>query len=308
MKKNIYWTVYKNLERELNILAETIHFDDDQLSVYSIKISELIIRCNVEIESIAKDLFIENGGVIPTGRDLYYDTDCIEHLEGKWKLSLKKVNVTAAIFYFEQEPNQVLTPLHKASKMGKSGSDWKKAYQAIKHNRSANLKKGNLKHLIKSMAALYLLNIYYRDLEFDFDKDSTASNFNASLGSSIFSVKLHSGTTINLESNYVKNADYDECTYLLRPTEETQKIVKDTIAAINTESNTKFQERIAGDILNALKDQKLTEVKDIMAKVDETQKLTKSKVTIETAKAKAIPLKTAFDQIKYIGEINKDQD
>ena len=40
MNNNLYWAVYKNLEREVLELANIIHFDDDQLKVYSIKISE----------------------------------------------------------------------------------------------------------------------------------------------------------------------------------------------------------------------------------------------------------------------------
>ena len=307
MKKNIYWSVYKNLERELNSLSESIHIDDKQLSVYSIKISELIIRCNVEIESIAKDLYFENGGTKENGKDLFYDTDCIKHLEDKWKLSKKVVNVSSANLYLEKEENRVLTPLHKAFKMGTSGSDWKKAYQALKHDRSGSLKKGNFKNLIRSMAALYLLNIYYRGLDFDFGKDSSGSSFNPNLGSSIFSVKLHSNTSINLGTDYIKNEDYDECSYLLRPTDETRQIVQETISAVNTETNKRFEERVAGDILKELEGQTFTEGDDMTAKFTDAARAVKNKVMIETAKEKAVPLKKAFDQVKYIGELNKQQ-
>lgn len=307
MKKNIYWSVYKNLEKEVNILADTIHFDEDQLLVYSIKISELIIRCNVEIESIAKDLYFENGGTVPEEGDLYYDTHCLALLENNWKLSHKTVNVASANFYFTEDENKILKPLYKAERRGISGADWKKAYQAIKHNRSENLKKGNLKHLIRSMAALYLLNIYYRDLNFDFDKDSTASTFNPNLSSNIFSVKLHSSTRIVLGSDYVKNEDFDECVYLLRPTDETKQIVQDIISAVNTESNQKFEERVAGDVLKEFEGQTFNKGDDMVAKYTEAAKSVKSKIMIETAKAKAVPLKKAFDQVKYVGELNKQQ-
>jgi len=52
---NLYWPVYKSLEKEVSNLAEIIHFSDDQLSVYSVKIADLIVRCAIEIESISKD-------------------------------------------------------------------------------------------------------------------------------------------------------------------------------------------------------------------------------------------------------------
>ena len=54
---NLYWPIYKNLEREFIELSNWIHIDDNQLSIYSVKISELLIRCSVEIESISKDLY-----------------------------------------------------------------------------------------------------------------------------------------------------------------------------------------------------------------------------------------------------------
>lgn len=125
---NLYWSVYKNLEKEVLELSNQIHIDDEQLNVYSIKISELLIRCSVEIESISKDLFFNEGGIELSDRDLFFDTDCLDLLETKWLLSKKKIIISAYNFYFKNDENKVLTPLHKSNKRGSSGSDWKKAY------------------------------------------------------------------------------------------------------------------------------------------------------------------------------------
>lgn len=140
---NLYWPIYKKIEKEIVELSNHIHFDDNQLSVYSVKIVELLIRCVVEIEAISKDLYLKNGGAIPTGRVLYYDTDCLNLLEGIWELSKKQVIVSSANFYFQDNNNKILYPLRKANKRSTSGADWAKAYQAVKHNRSLNLSKGN---------------------------------------------------------------------------------------------------------------------------------------------------------------------
>ena len=59
---NLYWTVYRNLEQNLLALAENIHFDDRQLGVYSNRIAELIVRCAVEIESIARSMYEKEDG------------------------------------------------------------------------------------------------------------------------------------------------------------------------------------------------------------------------------------------------------
>lgn len=113
---NLYWPVYKNLEKEVIELSNQIHFDDNQLSIYSIKISELLLRCSVEIEAISKNLYFKLGGTQPTDRDLYFDTDCLQLLEDNWLLSKKRLLISAPNFYFENDENRILIPLLKANK------------------------------------------------------------------------------------------------------------------------------------------------------------------------------------------------
>jgi hypothetical protein len=193
MKNNLFWQVYKNLEKEVLEIANFIYFSDDQLCVYSLKSAEIIMRAAIEIESIAKALYEQNcGNMNPVDdddkiRDLYFDTDCLNFLELKWKLSKKKVYVTSPYFYFNIDDNKILKPLYKANKRGTSGSDWKQTYQAIKHNRAINIKKANVKILVRVMAALYLLNIYYKDESIFLGKNSTTSSIPSS--SEIFSIE-----------------------------------------------------------------------------------------------------------------------
>jgi hypothetical protein len=212
---NLYWPIYKKLEREVVELSNQVHFDDNQLSVYSVKISELLIRCVVEIEALAKELYFKNGGKNPIERDLYFDTDCLNFLEEKWQLSKKKVIVSSVNFYFSNDDNKVLTPLFKANKRGVSASDWEKAYQAVKHNRTANLTKGNIKHLLRAMAALFILNLYYRDDIFDLSNNNS-DNFAENL-SDLFNIKVHTWRgDLNEEDSYAKHEDFDECLYLIK--------------------------------------------------------------------------------------------
>src|SRR5690606_26135214 len=188
---NLYWAVYKNLEKEVIRLSEYVHFDDNQLSIYSVKIAELLIRCSVEIESISKELYFKLGGTLPIDRDLYFDTDCLQFLEDNWLLSKKKVILASPSFYFKEDINRVLTRLNKANRRGASGVNWKKAYQALKHNRVDKLTKGNIKNTIRALAALYILNIYFKDENYNLKKDSQATNFPTNVGSDLFAIKLH---------------------------------------------------------------------------------------------------------------------
>jgi len=193
---NLYWPVYKNLEREVLALSNHIHFDDNQLIVYSVKIAELLLRCVTEIEAISKDLYETNGGdMYPkdnngNDRQLYFDTDCLEYFERIWTLSKKQVIVSAISFYFKKDENKILTPLKNANKHGKC--DWKRAYQSIKHNRSKEIKQANVKHLVRALAALYLLNIYYRNESFEinrFENIFKRKEFEYNFDSDIFSIQ-----------------------------------------------------------------------------------------------------------------------
>lgn len=227
---NIFWNIYKNIERELIQISNIIHIDDNQLNVYSPKITELLIRTVVEVEAISKELYFKNGGNKENDNQLFFDTDCIDFLENKWLLSKKKVIVSAPNFYFNNEDNRVLTPLKKANKRGSSSSKWLIAYQAVKHNRNNSLSKGNLKNLIGALAGLYVLNIYYKDLEFLLGRDHNGTNFDTSLGSSLFSVKVHTNEDVEFSVDnrlYKKNINYDECIYIIEPTQKAKNIFLD---------------------------------------------------------------------------------
>lgn len=159
---NLYWPVYKNLEKEFLKLADYIHISDDQTSIYSMHIADLIVRCSVEIEALSKELYSSLGGnMTPTDtngdvRDLYFDTDCLDLLEQKWHISKKEITVSAINLYLTEEKHRLLLPLHKANKRGTSGSKWKQAYQAVKHDRRNSLKKATIENLLHAMGALYI--------------------------------------------------------------------------------------------------------------------------------------------------------
>lgn len=142
---NLYWPAYKSIETEVERLTNSILFIDEQLSVYSIDIANLIIRCAIEIEAIAKELYLSLGGIETpvddngNNRDLYFDTDCMKLLVDKWHIDKKCIIINSYNMYFSDE-KKVLIPLHKAHKRGTSGSKWKQAYQSIKHNRGKSMK------------------------------------------------------------------------------------------------------------------------------------------------------------------------
>jgi hypothetical protein len=304
---NFYWTVYKNLEKELIALSDLIHIDDNQLEIYSIKIAELLLRTSVEIESISKALYFQNGGTKPDDINLFFDTDCLEFLENKWQLSKKQVQVSAPNFYFTLLENRVLTPLKKANKRGTSSSDWQKAYQAVKHNRVTSLPKANLKHLIRAMAALYLLNVYFNDNSYLLEKDSSGVSFDRNIGSIIFSLKLHINQSISVGSDYSKNNDFDESTYLLKPTDETRNSVQQKLKELNGKTIERTQTNLLEQLSKKLADEKITNQEEVNEKIKEMAEKIKSDNMIQVAREHGQSLKSTFDGLRYEAVLNKNQ-
>ena len=230
---NLFWPVYKNLEKEVLKIADYIHFSDDQTKVYSMHIADLIVRCTIEIEAISKELYLRlKGNENPSKddvskKDLYFDTDCIDLLVKEWNIDKKKVIVSAPTFYFECDCNRILTPLKKANKSGDKASRWKKAYQALKHSRKDSLSMATIENLINAMGALYILNLYYKD---ECIEVSEYSKFDMSLGSDIFSIFIYKLLNIN-ESPYMddtsawatKGSDLNESAYIIKYTDESFK-------------------------------------------------------------------------------------
>lgn len=307
MNSNFYWTVYKNIEKELIDLSNLIHIDDKQIEIYSVKIAELLLRTVVEIESISKALYFQNGGTKPDDINLFFDTDCIDLLENKWLLSKKQVFVSAPNFYFTLLDNKVLTPLKKSNKRGTSSSDWQRAYQAVKHNRVTSLPKANLKHLIRAMAALYILNLYYKNNSYLLDKDSAGTNFDSTLGSSIFSVKLHINAGVSVGVVYSKNADFDECVYLLKPTDETRDALQQKLIEINEKTTERTKANILEQLTNQLQGMQATTQEEINEKVKSITDKIKTDNMIQVARENGQAIVKTIEGLKYEGIMNTQQ-
>lgn len=229
-KNNLFWQVYLNLENELINLSKYIYFTDvkiknnntHQLDTFSPHIADLLVRCCVEIEAISKELYFDNGGTKCKGdKNIYFDTDCIDLLNKKYKTNDVVVFVTSPNFNFTLEDNYKLKPLHKAHERSKIL--WAKSYQAVKHDRYNSIHLGNIRTLLQSMAALYLLNFYYKDIKINC-KLKDLFDIDMSFGSNIFSLeKPDLNGLINL-----KIIRYATSPYVLKFTDNSYKTIKAT--------------------------------------------------------------------------------
>ena len=200
-----------------------IHIDDNQLNVYSLKISELILRAAVEIESLSKDLYTTITGT--SSSHVTYDEIALKKLNQMWNLEEKVVIISSTNCYISNA-NRLIYPFVKTvQRTGRTKMTygWNNAYQNIKHDRGKSLKFGSIKHLFEIMAALFVLNIYFKDETFDLKKDHTATAFPINLGSQIFSINLHTLMGYGSEKPY-RNEDYNKSLYLFKKTDKALEI------------------------------------------------------------------------------------
>ena len=245
----LFWQTYLNLEKEILEVAKYIYITDEittyskgnlistncrtQLETFSPLIADLLIRTCIEIEAISKELYFNFGGSKPRGdKNLFFDEDCLKLIDVKCKTHQKVVIVSCVSFNLKEEENLCFMPLKEAHK--RQGTNWEKAYQALKHDRYSSISQGTVKNLLHAMGALFLLNIYYKNVKLT-SKYLEISKLDFSLGSSIFSVKKPSDEYV---VKIINNEDVtgllqaDESPFIMKYTDSYYKQILDTNKAI----------------------------------------------------------------------------
>lgn len=190
---NYYWQIYLELEKELDNIIFTISFTKEQHRVYSPRISELIVRAGTQIESISQHIYAN----VTKRKQVVNFKTAIAYFDKKWKLSQKYVIIETNKINPTKETKLYIMPFGKmaykesynngevlfASKQNPTvfsknveekdrckAYSWENAYNNLKHNFYDSIKQyGNVYNLLETMAALYVLNVY-------FDPDSQIKN------------------------------------------------------------------------------------------------------------------------------------
>ena len=200
-KSDIFWQTYLNLEKEAIEVSKFVFITDEviknangavvtencytQLDTFSPYIADLLVRTCVQIEAISKELYFDNYGEKPRGdNSILFDEDCLKLVDRIYSTHSKSVLVVAPFFNLTKDEHKILKPLKEAHR---GHEYWEKAYQAVKHDRYSCLYKGNIRAFIQALAALYLLNIYYRNEKWAVRYDEITKR-DYSMGSSLFAV------------------------------------------------------------------------------------------------------------------------
>lgn len=151
---SVYWSTYKRIEKEVLELSHSIYFDDSQLKVYSNEILDLIIRISTNIESLYEDIY----------RDEFKKTEnkigpMITKIGEIFSLKDKVIHISNDNFHFKKTLISIKPFNYKTG----DENDYYSAYNALKHNRSKNIKKANIHFLLRTLAAFYALCVIFDD-------------------------------------------------------------------------------------------------------------------------------------------------
>lgn len=213
--KNIFWNIYINLEKEVLSLADMVHFTDNQASVYSVRISDLLIRCNVEIESLIKELYKKN---YSNEENINKVGDMLVRLNEDWVLDKKQVLITSTNMHFSKEYS-LFCPFNYGRK---DDNNFYSAYNAIKHDRAKNFEKyATIHYMLRALGALYLLNLYYREEAFSNLKNNYKLDY--SLGSNIFAFNANMLKPQYPIKKYALKFEELEALYIIKPVLESYR-------------------------------------------------------------------------------------
>ena len=298
---NLYWPVYKNLEKEVIDLSYSINFDDSQFEYiksqegnniksppYSVKIGDLLIRCCTEIEALIQELTrgkeeeVKKTPTVDSKRPI--TTGCrLKYLHNNWSLNKKVVIVSCLSMYFQQDENKSFYPFD----YNKNGyDDYYSAYNAIKHNRSdQTIYKGNIRHLFRAIASLFLLNIYYKDEPIFLGKNSSTNS--VPLNSDLFAVEaIRAAMTQNDNSVKVTLGKFKEtvsAVFLIKTTQEFKEREK--------EGSDEFMTLVNDKIRELLKNNPNQEINELRKRALQQVGQTKLWKTLENTEYEAVTIK-----------------
>lgn len=156
MNKIAFLQTYQKIQQEILDLTYIVTFDDDQIGTSSIYIADLILRIASEIESVAKVLCRESGR--HTDEHRHFDGDCIDSIPN---IDNTFGVIIAPSMHFEQNKNIVYFSFRKADVKPDGTTSiflWNNAYQNLKHDKLASIKKyATIKYLLSAFSALTIL-------------------------------------------------------------------------------------------------------------------------------------------------------
>ncbi len=133
--------------RDLNEIFDFVEPSNDNTSVYSHRIYELLLRAATEFESNCKGILKANGYTGPREEKDWCVKDYFK-ISGAARLSEYRIT-------FERwATDQIYTPFTEWNPSRRETLSWYDAYNKVKHDRFTNFTMANLDNLVKAVAGL----------------------------------------------------------------------------------------------------------------------------------------------------------
>ncbi len=140
------WNYYLILERNFLRSVQYIYLDEANYPTFSLDyVNQLLSICS-EVENTVK--------IISQG-------ECGDKFFPSFKKTLTILpglkHSRVHLLYFS---SIILTPFENIDEQSEINIDWWNAYNAVKHHKIDNIKNANMKNVLQSLSALFILNIH----------------------------------------------------------------------------------------------------------------------------------------------------
>ncbi len=158
-ESNIHWNYYLAIESDFEKISRYVEFSEANNSTFSIELARIIMSSTQEIDGIMKKLCaLLDSSKNPDNINQYKKII----LEKSPEFINEKVEIPR--FGMKSEP--------WINWSGEKNPDWWCANNQIKHNRTENFEKANLKNAFNSVGALLITTLYYYKSKFEVSGES----------------------------------------------------------------------------------------------------------------------------------------
>lgn len=146
----IHWSYFLALEQDLQRLSRFVEFNSNNFATFSLEMAHLLLASSSEIDVVLKMICKPFAPSAQTEED--------------YRLSIPKQIPNFTSVKVEIPRYDIILQPWQSWDSNQTPTWWT-AYNKVKHNRDSHYEKANLENVLKSIAGLFISNLYlYKDL------------------------------------------------------------------------------------------------------------------------------------------------
>jgi hypothetical protein len=151
-----YWPIYERLEQEVCDFTFRVALSDDQRGVYSLTLAEFLLRACSDCENVGKALATQLPDALPKPSA----GDNFPTVGRALCAALPFYTLTVDVVWpYQDLTDRSMTPFGTWSAPARPNPPWYGAYNAVKHDRAANLRLASYQIAVSALAGLFILNL-----------------------------------------------------------------------------------------------------------------------------------------------------